>query len=219
VNAGGPVDRGDGRNARGQTVDGAIGLATRFSTGNTASLRGGLRARRLFERDAVAAVLRATERRILTDGGDADDPTFTRESTARQLARVEFLLDSTFEQLVATGGPFSSRGRIRAVHTALMQLADRHLALVRLLGLERRARPVETLQDYLARQYGARAAQTQQDASATRGEGEGEAADDRGATGGQEGEADNQEGEADKVEAGAPSASATRRTQDHQQQK
>lgn len=159
--ANGPGDDGD-RDDDGRFLPGTgIGKSTRFTPGNTASLQHGGRSRRVAlgampeQAEALAAL--AEQRKEIEDdlGGSATLSRIQRDIVTRYLeaSLVANYLGQNLQQL----GPLTGKGRTRAAMTAYLQVLDRQMRLGAMLGLERVAKPGQTLEGYLASRSGARA--------------------------------------------------------------
>lgn len=154
-----PKPAGDERDRKGRFARGNTqGSRTWFEGGNLASFRHGLRGRTEAlppELERVAAEIDAFVAGCLVDEGDADDvPTRRRALIAYRgrLHRKILLLDSALE----LRGLIDRRGKLRVQWLgALANLITVAKSLDALLGLERRQKRVQTLEEYLREHYGA----------------------------------------------------------------
>jgi hypothetical protein len=122
----------------------ATSLDTRFKAGNQAARTHGLYSKQLQE---DAAPWRTDQiARITADLGE--DVSTLKAHAIDQVGTVLVILRFLGENLMA-GGPLTGKGRQRAATTAYLQTLDRYMRLVHTLGLERRQKPVATLEDVL----------------------------------------------------------------------
>jgi hypothetical protein len=125
----------------------------RFAAGNTAALVHGGRSR---QASALQAPLREEIRRqVMQDLGDDEValPT-TLLRLVDRFAETSLLCDSYIQWLEEQGGPIGTRGRQRAAVGGYLAALDRQMKLAQMIGLERRAKDINTLtaSEYLARQ-------------------------------------------------------------------
>lgn len=121
----------------------------RFAKGNTAALVHG-QASLSFWAD-VNDVRSSIRRAILTDCGyDEHDAPRVLAMLADKFAQTALVGDSAFERLVREGGALTSNGRVRRVFNVWQSALDRQASLGKLIGVERRTRPV-SFQEALAR--------------------------------------------------------------------
>lgn len=64
-------------------------------------------------------------------------------------AEVRLFRTSMFLRLVDLGGPITTKGKARALYRAYLAALDRETKLAQVLGLERRAKPVSSLEDVM----------------------------------------------------------------------
>ena len=88
---------------------------------------------------------------VIVDAGHqhADAPR-TLEIAADGLAQAVLVRDAAYQHLVAAGGPMTSSGRTRRVFMVWLQSADRVDKGVRLVGLKKAPKKVETLASVMA---------------------------------------------------------------------
>jgi hypothetical protein len=167
-----------GRDARGRFVSGnTLGEASRFPPGNFAALAHSLRAVNLPPELAhLAADVEDFVAGCLVDEGDAADVPTRRRALLTYRARVHRRILQV-DSMLELRGLVDKRGKLRVAWlqqlAALIGVAK---ATDSLLGLQRRAKRVPTLAEYVASRYGgARAAGEQQDGKvSTVADGEGE---------------------------------------------
>lgn len=127
----------------------------RFGPGNTAALKHGGRSRQvqeglLPEQADVVAALRERQNEIENDLGGSDK----LSALARDLVGRYLQLDlhaSFLATLLQRAGALTGKGRTRAALSAWLSIIDRQERIAARLGIERRAKPVEGVQDYLQR--------------------------------------------------------------------
>lgn len=125
--------RGHGRRA-----DGKAGSA------NTMAMKTGLRSTQLLQQPDIAAWHREEVESITTDlGGDAELTTLAR-ANVREAARLEVILAALGTELL-DGGVLTGKGHMRAATTVYLQVLDRFTRLSQAIGLERRAKRVQTV--------------------------------------------------------------------------
>lgn len=146
-----PESRAEGRQARGLFAPGnAIGELTKFGEGNQAAREHGVRA---FE-DSGALPPALVEQRaadvagIVTDLGGPTELTTAQRLLVEQAGHVSTIV-RLYAAHIEQHGPFTSKGRVRATTAGLLAAVDRLHRLLVTLGLERRARKAETLEDWL----------------------------------------------------------------------
>jgi hypothetical protein len=81
---------------------------------------------------------------------DAQPPA-TLSALVEAFAETSLLRRSMFVRIAETDGPVTSKGRVRAILAAYWGALDRELRLAQTLGLERRARPALTIEQWAAR--------------------------------------------------------------------
>jgi hypothetical protein len=122
--------------------------AGQFKPGNTASLRHGLYSKQLVDTAAFKSALVALEREKSDDLGGPD----ALSSNQRDLLRLLVKHLSVEEHLwarIAKEGPLSAKGQSRAVLSAWTAVCDRIVKLATTLGLERRAKRVPSIEDFI----------------------------------------------------------------------
>lgn len=124
-----------------------------WRSGNTASLRHGLRSARvagaeLPEQAEVAAGLAAWQEEITRDLGGPDALSRLQRDLVGAYVRASAIGDFLGGRVVARGG-LTPRGRTSGAFAAFIAITDRQLRLAQALGLERRIRDV-SLSDYLS---------------------------------------------------------------------
>lgn len=96
--------------------------------------------------DALAPAKAAIIARVRTDLGIVDDDAAeTLLRTIDAYAEASLLRESQFAQLVQLGGPATPKGKSRVHLTAWATAVDRESRLAQVIGLARRARPVDPL--------------------------------------------------------------------------
>jgi hypothetical protein len=80
----------------------------------------------------------------------ASDAAETKRGLIDGYAEARLLRAAMFNRLVDLGGPITSKGRQRALYTAYLGALDRETKLATTLGLERRAKPAQSLAEVLA---------------------------------------------------------------------
>jgi hypothetical protein len=87
---------------------------------------------------------------LVSDAGHAvDDAPRGLVVAADGIAQALLLRDSAFLRLVEMGGPLTASGRTRRAYAVWLSASDRVERLLRLVGLTRRARNLESLQRLL----------------------------------------------------------------------
>jgi hypothetical protein len=109
-----------------------------FKPGNTASLKHGGR-RSLDRPEALIAI--AGKREALV--AHLNDASVIQQDLVTDYARTDVLIESVAAN-IEVGGIFTAKGRTRAAVKLLLLLMDRRLRLATTLGLERRAKRVES---------------------------------------------------------------------------
>jgi len=97
-------------------------------------------AERLDRRTTIARAIQGRIEAIETDLGGADTLSHARRSLVRRVVWLEAIVEHA-EQRLATGEAIDLGGHTQAINTLL--------GLYRLLGLERRQRPVRTLREVM----------------------------------------------------------------------
>jgi hypothetical protein len=131
----------------------ALGLETRFHTGNQGARQHGVRA---FQMNGMATLppdlrraLDAFHAGLEADQAGAEELTTIGMGYVRRLTELEgclLLLAADLE----TRGLLTARGRVRNSYTLLLQTIDRWDKLAQRLGMTRRAKRLPSLQEYLA---------------------------------------------------------------------
>jgi hypothetical protein len=120
----------------------------RFVAGNVAP--GTTLARSVGFWSAVADVKAQLVARVQSDIGNASDPAETMIGLIDGYAEARLFRQAMGVRLVELGGPVTAKGKARALYSAYLGALDREMRLAQLLGLERRARKVASLEDVLA---------------------------------------------------------------------
>lgn len=117
-----------------------------FLPGNTAALQHGARSERHLERlqEQAAEALAEQRDEIAQDLGGADALSRVQQDLLERYLAASCLLGWMEAELVAKG-PLTSKGKRRALHSAYAIQLDRVVKLAGMLGLERRAKPVDPL--------------------------------------------------------------------------
>lgn len=126
----------------------------RFQTGNTSSLKHGLRSRRaltasLLGQEALRATLAERHAEILQDLGGDETLSLTKRDLARRFVELTGVADSLLA-LLLRDGLISSKGRQRAALSSFLGVVDRLTRIAGVLGLERHAKKVPDLETFLA---------------------------------------------------------------------
>jgi hypothetical protein len=88
-------------------------------------------------------------RQVCADlGADVDALPATQARLVGAFSEVTLLRESIFLRMA--GQPATNKGRARALLSAYVSLIDRELRLAQAIGLERRAKPVPTLEQYIS---------------------------------------------------------------------
>jgi hypothetical protein len=121
----------------------------RFQSGNIAALVVGDRSMRFWRAQADAR--RAIEAELLSDAGfRPDDAPAALRLAVEAITQATLIQRSAFERIGEAGGPLTIRGRGRRAFLVWLQASDRLDRSLRLVGLERKARPVPTVAEYIA---------------------------------------------------------------------
>lgn len=89
----------------------------------------------------------AIEHAILRDAGHTpDDAPEALRLAASSIAMSALVQSSAFTRLVEGGGPLTTRGRTRRAYTVWLAASDRLERGLKLVGLTRKARPVDPLE-------------------------------------------------------------------------
>ena len=95
--------------------------------------------------DALAPAKAAIEADVTRDLGGDIPTTLTRLVSA--FSETTLLRESVFMRMA--GEPTTNKGKARALLSAYLQLVDRELRLSQAIGLERRAKPVQTISEIM----------------------------------------------------------------------
>lgn len=120
----------------------------RFGKGNSAALKHGLAryaAKRTLTHEDVRAEVERFMAQVVSDQGEL---TAIRSGYVRNLATVETLVQLAVKDLRANG-LHTEKGRTRQMVFTLMQFLDRWDRYAQRLGMERRQKRVESLEDFL----------------------------------------------------------------------
>jgi hypothetical protein len=134
-------DVGMGRDARG-----------RFAPGNTLSRVTGSRSVAYW--NDVEALRRERIAEVLRDCGQGEDASYALRTAADGLVQAALIRDAAWDRIVAIKGPLTEADRERSAFKVWQSAQDRAERYLRLLGLERKPRKVETLQSHVAATYG-----------------------------------------------------------------
>lgn len=93
---------------------------------------------------------------IVDAGADPDDAPEALRLAADSIAQATLIRDSAYQHLVESGGPLTSSGRARRAFDVWLRAQDRLERHLRLVGLERKAAPVPSLEQELQRLSGGR---------------------------------------------------------------
>jgi hypothetical protein len=84
---------------------------------------------------------------ILSDAGyTTDDAPRALAIAAESIAQATLIRDSAYLRLAEAGGPLAASGRVRRAFHAWVQASDRLERYLRLVGLDRKARPVDPME-------------------------------------------------------------------------
>ena len=131
----------------------------RFTSGNRGALKHGRHSRaianaELPEQSALRAVLAEREASITADLGGHDALSTLQIDLVHDYQTLTCIA-TYLESRVMREGPITAKGRTRAAVSVLLSVLDRKLRVAQQLGLARAARPIESLDRYLARVGGA----------------------------------------------------------------
>jgi hypothetical protein len=116
----------------------------RFAAGNTASLVVGARSTAFWA--AQEGARRAIEVEVINDAGFIpDDAPEALKLAVEALAQATLIARSAFHRIDEEGGPLTTKGRGRRAFVAWQQAVDRQDRALRLLGLQRKPRPVDPM--------------------------------------------------------------------------
>jgi hypothetical protein len=82
-------------------------------------------------------------------GHSVDDAPRALLTVLDSIAQAQLVRDAAYVRLVELGGPLSSAGKVRRAFEVWLAAVDRLERHLRLVGLERRAKPVPTLEQLL----------------------------------------------------------------------
>lgn len=121
--------------------------------GNQVRLVTGERGRAAVEGrlDEIRTGLADVEAAMLDEQGGEADASRIRRGLTRRLVVLGGLMD-TFEPTLLLRGPLTPTRRVSAMFTSYMSMLDRYLRYSQALGLERRAKPAMTLEQWIAAQ-------------------------------------------------------------------
>ena len=138
------------------------GNAGWFRPGNTAALKDGRRSRRVLaglmpEQAEARAALAERVAAIVGDLGGKETLSALAVGQVQRHAKLE-LVDTFLWENLQRHGPLTGKGHTRAALTAWLSVVDRLQKSAATLGLQRVARKVPSLDDYLRRRYGSQGA-------------------------------------------------------------
>ena len=122
--------------------------AGRFKPGNTASLRHGRYSQQIVDTAAFKAALVAMEAEKTADLGGADALSSNQRDLLRLLIKT-LSIEGHLWQRIEQEGPLSAKGQSRAVLSAWTAVSDRIVKLATTLGLERKAKRVPSIEDFI----------------------------------------------------------------------
>lgn len=127
--------------------------AGRFRAGHTVTLRHGQYSDRaqlalLPDQDALRRELAQLRDELIADLGGTEDVGVVKNAAATSFLRLWTLAESLWDDIERRGA-LSAKGRQRAALTALLAVYDRMTRLAQQLGMERKAKPTGTIQDYI----------------------------------------------------------------------
>ena len=125
----------------------------RYAPGNTAQLRHGLRSARARQallpgQEVQLAALSELRAELYADLGGIDALGVVKKDAARRFLELTVVADTLVTNLLHDG-IISPKGRQRAALSAYLSVVDRLTKLSTLLGLERKTKRVETIDDFL----------------------------------------------------------------------
>jgi hypothetical protein len=116
--------------------------------GGMLNLKHGLRSEKLIEVPDIAAWHREQVQAISADLGGEDELTTLQTASVREVARLEVILAAMGTELL-DGGVLTGKGQMRSLTTVYLAVLDRFVKLSTVLGLERRARRVASLNEVM----------------------------------------------------------------------
>lgn len=99
---------------------------------------------------AIEPIKRELAGRVRADLAVDDSSVETMLGLIDAYAEARLFRTSMFLRLVDQGGPITAKGKARALYTAYLGALDRETKLAQVLGLERKAKPIKSLQEVLA---------------------------------------------------------------------
>ncbi len=120
----------------------------RAGPGNTLNLKHGLRSKQLIQQPDIAAWHKEQVELITLDRGGDAELTALQRASIREVARLEVILGALGEEILQHG-VLTGRGKCRAATSVYLSVLDRFARLAATVGLERQARPVPSLSEYL----------------------------------------------------------------------
>lgn len=124
------------RDAKARTNRGPDG---RLLPGHTITMKTGLHSAHLAEHPDVAAWCDARVESIESDLGGAAELSTMQRGLVREVARLELIVTTLGEDLLASG-TLTGKGRVRSATTTYLTVLDRYLGLCKVLGIRRQAR-------------------------------------------------------------------------------
>lgn len=117
--------------------------------GNRLALIHGARSAQFWQEHA--ALVRDRYEAILADQGhdNPDDAPMALRVAVAALARASVLEEGIAQRVCELGGPLTDDGRVRRAHQRWEAVYDRVLAGVRVVGTDRVAAPVPSLEEYM----------------------------------------------------------------------
>ena len=120
----------------------------RFTLGNQARVVVGHRSRRFWQEHEHARQEIYTT--VITDTGHTpEDAPRALSIAADGIAQASILRDAAYHRMVEVGGPLTNHGRARRAFTVWLAAADRVERHIRLVGLRRVPKPVQSLDELL----------------------------------------------------------------------
>lgn len=118
--------------------------------GNDAAVVAGERSAAFWREHETAR--RELREAILADAGhDPDDAPQALAAAADSLAMAQLVQQSAYLRMLEQGGPLSASGRARRCFDVWVKATDRVERYARLVGLERKARQAESLEEIMSR--------------------------------------------------------------------
>lgn len=118
-----------------------------FRKGNPSRLEHGLSRRKPQAMPLDAEAYRAIAESIVADLGGLSECTTLQRALVKEAARLIVTSDAAFDWMIETGGPLTHGGRRRPVVDLYLAASARVERLAAQLGLHRRAKPIDPLDE------------------------------------------------------------------------